>query len=46
MTVCLPRYLDMSITKAIGNTPLVELTNLNTKRPGVRNFLKEQKPEV
>jgi len=26
----------MSILSAIGNTPLVELTNLNEKRPGVR----------
>jgi cysteine synthase B len=30
--------MDMSITAAIGNTPLVELTNLNTKRPSVRIF--------
>jgi cysteine synthase B len=28
----------MSITSAIGNTPLVELTHLNSKRPGVRIF--------
>lgn len=28
----------MSITSAIGNTPLVELTHLNPKRPGVRVF--------
>jgi len=38
MTLLLPRQIDMSITAAIGNTPLVELTNLNTKRPGVRIF--------
>ena len=30
----------MSITSAIGNTPLVELTNLNSKRPSVRIFAK------
>jgi cysteine synthase B len=30
----------MSITSAIGNTPLVELTNLNSKRPTVRIFAK------
>jgi cysteine synthase B len=30
----------MSILSAIGNTPLVELTNLNEKRPGVRIFAK------
>ena len=28
----------MSITSAIGNTPLVELTHLNSKRPSVRIF--------
>lgn len=28
----------MSITSAIGNTPLVELTRLNSKRPSVRIF--------
>jgi cysteine synthase B len=28
----------MSITSAIGNTPLVELTHLNSTRPGVRVF--------
>ena len=28
----------MSITSAIGNTPLVELTHLNSKRPTVRIF--------
>jgi len=28
----------MSILSAIGNTPLVELTNLNSKRPKVRIF--------
>lgn len=28
----------MSITAAIGNTPLIELCNLNSKRPGVRIF--------
>ncbi len=28
----------MSILSAIGNTPLVELTNLNSKKPGVRIF--------
>ncbi|MBM4024271.1 MAG: cysteine synthase family protein [Planctomycetes bacterium] len=28
----------MSIISAIGNTPLVELTHLNSKRPGVRLF--------
>jgi len=28
----------MSILSAIGNTPLVELTNLNKKRPKVRIF--------
>jgi cysteine synthase B len=28
----------MSITSAIGNTPLVELTHLNSKRPSVRVF--------
>jgi S-sulfo-L-cysteine synthase (O-acetyl-L-serine-dependent) len=28
----------MSILSAIGNTPLVELTNLNSKKPGVRVF--------
>jgi len=31
-------FSDMSITSAIGNTPLVELTRLNSKRPGVRLF--------
>jgi cysteine synthase B len=30
----------MSITSAIGNTPLVELTKLNSKRPTVRIFAK------
>lgn len=38
MTMCLPRQVDVSITAAIGNTPLVELTNLNTQRPNVRIF--------
>jgi len=28
----------MNVLSAIGNTPLVELTNLNRKRPGVRIF--------
>jgi len=28
----------MSIMSAVGNTPLVEITNLNHKRPGVRVF--------
>ncbi|MFA4838683.1 MAG: cysteine synthase B, partial [Candidatus Neomarinimicrobiota bacterium] len=28
----------MSILSAIGNTPIVELTNLNIKRPKVRIF--------
>ena len=28
----------MSILSAIGNTPLVELTNLNHKKPDVRIF--------
>lgn len=30
--------VDMSITSAIGNTPLIELTALNGKRPAVRVF--------
>jgi cysteine synthase B len=30
--------MNMSITSAIGNTPLVELTRLNSKRPKVRIF--------
>jgi len=30
--------VDMSITSAIGNTPLIELTALNEKRPAVRVF--------
>jgi S-sulfo-L-cysteine synthase (O-acetyl-L-serine-dependent) len=30
----------MSILSAIGNTPLVELTNLNNKKPGVKIFAK------
>ena len=30
----------MSILSAIGNTPLVELTNLNNKKPGVKLFAK------
>lgn len=30
----------MSTLSAIGNTPLVELTNLNNKKPRVRIFLK------
>ncbi len=38
MTLCLPRQIEMSITAAIGNTPLVELTRLNTKSPSVRVF--------
>lgn len=38
MTLCLPRQIDMSITAAIGNTPLVELSRLNTKSPSVRVF--------
>lgn len=40
MTISLSRQVDMSITSAIGNTPLVELTNLNLKRPAVRIFAK------
>ncbi len=28
----------MSILSAIGNTPLIELTNLNSKKPSVRLF--------
>jgi cysteine synthase B len=40
MTISLSRQVDMSITSAIGNTPLVELTNLNSKRPAVRIFAK------
>jgi len=35
MRLCLPAQTDMSITAAIGNTPLVELTNLNSKSPSV-----------
>jgi len=38
MTLCLPTQTDMSITAAIGNTPLVELTNLNSKSPSVHVF--------
>lgn len=38
MTLCLPEQTDMSITCAIGNTPLVELRNLNSAPPGVRLF--------
>ena len=30
----------MSILSAIGNTPIVELTNLNGKKPGVKIFAK------
>lgn len=40
MTVCVPEQVDMSITCAIGNTPLVELRNLNSAPPGVRLFAK------
>lgn len=38
MTLCLPEQTDMSITCAIGNTPLVELRNLNSAPAGVRLF--------
>jgi len=38
--ISLSRQVDMSITSAIGNTPLVELTNLNSKRPAVCIFAK------
>jgi len=34
----LPKDDTMSVSSAIGNTPLVELTNLNGKRPQVRVF--------
>jgi len=40
MMISLSRQVDMSITSAIGNTPLVELTNLNSKRPAVCIFAK------
>jgi cysteine synthase B len=38
MTMCLTEQVDMSITCAIGNTPLIELRNLNSAPPGVRLF--------
>jgi cysteine synthase B len=38
MTICLSKQVDMGITSAIGNTPLIELTNLNSKKPQVRVF--------
>ncbi len=38
--VYLLRQMDMSITSAIGNTPLVELGNLNSTRPTVRVLAK------
>jgi len=37
-TIYLPEQTDMSITCAIGNTPLIELRNLNSAPPGVRLF--------
>jgi cysteine synthase B len=38
MTMCLSEQTEMSITCAIGNTPLIELRNLNSVPPGVRLF--------
>ncbi len=38
MTVCLSERVERSVLSAIGNTPLVELGNLNSRRPKVRIF--------
>jgi cysteine synthase B len=38
LTMTLPEQADMSITYAIGNTPLIELRNLSSAPAGVRLF--------